>query len=115
MKRLLLGLFALLLLSGAGIAGWAYLDLRKAASHSKSGQYIVIPKGSSPSAITKKLVEEGIIRHEWPLLLYLKLSGAGSSLKAGEYDFASPITPLQAIEKLERGQRKLDHLTIIEG
>ena len=115
MKRLLLGLFALLLLSAAGIAGWVYLDLHKAASHSKSGEYVVIPKGSSPSAIIKKLVDEGIIKHEWPLLVYLKLSGAGSRLKAGEYDFASPITPLQAVEKLQRGQRKLDHLTIIEG
>ncbi|HET6862617.1 MAG TPA: endolytic transglycosylase MltG [Pyrinomonadaceae bacterium] len=115
MKRLLLGLFALLLLSGAGIAGWAYVDLHKATTHSKSGQYIVIPKGSSPSAITKRLVDDGIIRHEWPLLLYLKFSGAGSRLKAGEYDFDSPITPLQAVDKLQRGQRKLDHLTIIEG
>ena len=115
MKRLLLGLFALLLLSGAGIAGWAYIDLHKPISHAKSGQFIVIPKGSSPSAISKKLLDEGIIRHEWSLLLYLKLSGAGSRLKAGEYDFVTPITPLQVVEKLQRGQRKLDHLTVIEG
>jgi len=115
MKRLLLGLFALLLLSGAGIAGWTYLDLHRAINHSKSGQYITIPKGSSPSAIAKRLEADGIIQHEWPLLIYLKISGAGSRLKAGEYDFASPITPLQAVEKLQRGQRKLDHLTIIEG
>jgi len=61
MKRLLLGLFALLLLSGAGIAGWAYIDLHKPISHAKSGQFIVIPKGSSPSAITKKLDRKSVV------------------------------------------------------
>ena len=115
MKRLLLVLLALVLLLSAGIAAWGYRDLHKAINHSKAGQFIVIPKGSSPSTITKKLLDEGIIRHEWPVLAYLKLSGAGSKLKAGEYDFPSPITPLQALHKLERGERKLDHITIIEG
>jgi UPF0755 protein len=45
----------------------------------------------------------------------LKLTGKGSSFKAGEYDFPSPITPLAAIAKLERGEHRLTKLTIVEG
>jgi peptidoglycan lytic transglycosylase G len=36
-------------------------------------------------------------------------------LKAGEYEFPSPISPLQLIARMQRGERKLDRITIIEG
>ena len=96
-------------------AVWTYSNLHKPITHSKTGQYIDIPKGTSPSAIITKLAAEGIIQHEWPLKLYLKLTGKGSTLRAGEYDFPSPISPLGVLAKLQQGQRRLNRLTIIEG
>jgi len=115
MKKILLLLFALLLLLGAASGAWVYSDLHQPVTHTKSGQYVEIPKGSSPSAIIKKLSAEGIIKHEWPLKLYLKSTGKGASLRAGEYDFPSPITPLSVVAKLLQGQRRLNHITIPEG
>jgi UPF0755 protein len=56
-----------------------------------------------------------VVKREWPILLYLKLTGKGSTLKAGEYDFPSPISPLAALAKLQRGERRLTRLTLIEG
>ena len=56
-----------------------------------------------------------MLKHEWPLKLYLKGTGAGSTLKAGEYDFPSPISPLGVLAKLQQGQRRLNRITIIEG
>jgi UPF0755 protein len=103
------------IVAAAAVAAWAYSDLRKAVNHTKSGQYIEIPKGSSPAAIVRKLVAEGVVRHEWPLKLYLKFTGKGSTLKAGEYDFPTPISPLSVLSKLQQGQRRLTRLTIIEG
>jgi UPF0755 protein len=94
---------------------WIYRELRQPKTHSKSGQYIEIPRGSSPAFIIQKLAAEGVIKHEWPLKFYLKATGAGSSLKAGEYDFPSPISPLMVVAKLKQGQRRLNRLTIIEG
>lgn len=115
MKKFLLLLLVLLLLAGAASGAWVYSDLHKPVSHTKSGQYIEIPKGSSPSSIVKKLSAEGIIKHEWPLKLYLKSTGKGAALKAGEYDFPSPITPLSVVAKLLQGERRLNRLTIPEG
>jgi UPF0755 protein len=115
MKRLLLLIIVACIVAAAAVGVWAYSDLRKPANHAKSGQYIEIPKGSSPSAIVKKLVAEGVVKHEWPFKLYLKFSGKGSTLKAGEYDFPSPISPLGVLSKLQQGQRRLNRLTIIEG
>ena len=115
MKRLIILIIVVGVLAVAGAGAWTYSDLHKPISHNKTGQYIEIPKGSSPSAILKKLVAEGVLKNEWPLKLYMKGTGAGATLKAGEYDFPSPITPLGVLAKLQQGQRRLARLTIIEG
>ena len=115
MKKLLLLVLALIVLASAASGTWVYSDLRKPVSHARSGQYIEIPKGSSPSWIINKLLAEGIIKHEWPLKLYLKSTGKGATLKAGEYDFPSPISPLSVVAKLQQGQRRLNRITIPEG
>ena len=114
-RRIILLLFLLLLLGIAGIAFWAYRDLRTPISHNRSADYIEISRGSTPAQIISKLHSEGIIGREWPLLLFLKLTGAGARLKAGEYRFPSPISPLGALRKLEEGGQRLSRFTVIEG
>jgi UPF0755 protein len=115
MKKLILLVLAVILLAGAATGAWVYRDLHAPISHNKTGQYIDIPKGTSPSAIIKKLTAEGVLKHEWPLMLYLKSSGKGSTLRAGEYDFPSPISPLGVLARLQQGERRLNRITIIEG
>lgn len=115
MKKLILLVLTVILLAGAATGAWIYKDLHAPVIHNKTGQFIEIPKGTSPSAIIKKLTAEGVLKHEWPLKLYLKSSGKGSTLKAGEYDFPSPISPLGVLAKLQQGERRLNRLTIIEG
>lgn len=105
----------LLVIGCAGIAFWAYRELRTPVAHTKSADYIEIPRGSTPAQIISKLHAEGIIGREWPLLVYLKLSGAGARLKAGEYRFPSPISPLAALRQLEEGGQRLNRFTVIEG
>ena len=115
MKRLIILVILVALLAVAGTTAWTYSDLHKPVAHARTGQYIEIPKGSSPAAIVKKLVDEGVVKHELPLKIYLKSTGAGATLKAGEYDFPSPISPLGVLAKLQQGQRKLNRFTVIEG
>ena len=64
------------------------------------------PEDRPRQSIISKLTAEGVIKHEWPLKLYLKSTGAGATLKAGEYDFPSPISPLGVLAKLQQGQRR---------
>ncbi len=115
MKRLILLIILVGMLAAAAFGAWTYRDLHTPITHTKTGQYIEIPKGTSPGAIVSRLVAEGVIKHEWPLKFYLKSTGKGSTLKAGEYDFPSPISPLGVLAKLQQGQRRLNRLTIIEG
>jgi UPF0755 protein len=115
MKRILLILFLILLIVSAGTAAWVYRDLHTPIRHAKQGHYVEIPRGSSPSAVVNKLAAEGIIKHEWPLLLYLKLTSNASQLKAGDYDFPSPISPLSVFARLRTGEQRLIRMTVVEG
>jgi UPF0755 protein len=115
MKRILLIVFLLLLVIAGGATGWAYRDLHTPARHTKHGQYVEIPRGSSPTAVVNRLANEGIIKHRWPLTLYLKLTSQGADLKAGEYDFPSPISPVGVLTRLREGQQRMMRLTVIEG
>ncbi|MCS6875160.1 MAG: endolytic transglycosylase MltG [Pyrinomonadaceae bacterium] len=94
---------------------WIYTELNEPSAHDKSSQYVEIPKGAGTDKILDILVSEGILRSRYPVLIYLKLWGIEGKLKAGEYQFASPITPLQVISELEKGQEKIIKLTIPEG
>jgi UPF0755 protein len=114
-KRFLI-IITFILIVGAGAAVvWGYRDLRTPVHHAQSGQYIEITKGTSPSAVIKKLTAAGIIRNEQPVLMYLKFTGVGQRFKAGEYDFPSPITPYAVLAKLQTGEQRLIRLTVVEG
>jgi UPF0755 protein len=115
MKRILFAIILLILVAVSASALWAYRDLHTPIAHTKQGQYVEIPRGSSPAAVISKLADEGIIRHKWPLTFYLKLTSRGSQLKAGEYDFPSPISPLAVFARLREGEQRLLRLTVVEG
>jgi UPF0755 protein len=110
------GLLALIVvLTPALLGGWFYRELHLPIAHTKANDYIEIPRRSSPDAVVSKLVDEGVLTRKWPFLLYLRLTGSTGKLKAGEYRFPSPISPLGVIQKLEEGEQRLSRFTVIEG
>lgn len=113
--KILLFLFIFVVLVAGGLAFWIYKSMHAPHEHAKSNQYILIPKGSTPNEIISKLSSEGILANELPMQIYLRAMGDASKLKAGEYQFESPITPLQIIQELEKGEERLAKLTIPEG
>src|SRR5436305_2028147 len=114
-KRLLIAIILLLIIAPGAFALWLYREMRIPVSHTKSNDYIEIPRRSTPEGIVNKLVSEGVLRHKWPLLLYIKLTRSAKLLKAGEYRFPTPITPLGVLKKLEEGEQRLSRFTVIEG
>ncbi|HEV7798881.1 MAG TPA: endolytic transglycosylase MltG, partial [Pyrinomonadaceae bacterium] len=115
MKRILLAIALLVLISVSASALWVYRDLHTPVQHAKHGHYVEIPRGSSPTTVVNRLADEGIIKHKWPLTLYLKLTANGSQLKAGDYDFPSPISPLGVFARLREGEQRMLRLTVVEG
>ncbi|MFN2512877.1 MAG: endolytic transglycosylase MltG [Pyrinomonadaceae bacterium] len=115
MKRIFIVIILILIVGAVVTAMWGYRVLRTPVYHAHSGQYIEIPKGTSPAAVIKKLTSAGIIRHERPVLVYMKVTGVGQRFQAGEYDFPSPITPQAVLAKLQTGEQRLIRLTVVEG
>jgi len=114
-KRLILILLLVLIAVPAAFSIWLYRELHRPVSHSKANDYIEIPRRSTPESITSKLLTEGVLSRTWPLLFYIRLTGQAKLLKAGEYRFPSPITPLGVLKKLEEGEQRLSRFTVVEG
>ena len=114
-KRVIIFFLIIIILASAGSLLWLRRELQAPKLHSQSEQYIAIPKGSTPDEIINNLENLGVIRRGWLLRLYVRLSGSGQRLKAGEYRFPSPISPLGVLKKLEEGEQRLSRLTVIEG
>lgn len=111
-------LFIILLLTFLGVAGvsyWLYSSMTTPHQHDKAAQYIVIEKGTTPNQIITKLAAEGVLPSATAIQIYLRTFGDAGALKAGEYQFESPITPMQVLKELEKGEDRTTKLTIPEG
>lgn len=113
-RLVLIALFVLLALAGLAAFG-AYRELHTPVAHTQATQYVEIPRGSTPDEIVSRLDSLGVIRRGWLLRLYIRLTGVGPRLKAGEYRFPSPASPVGVLRKLEEGEQRLSRLTVLEG
>lgn len=113
--KVLIILFVLSVAAVGGVSYWLYSSLNQPHQHGKSNEFIQIQKGWSPTEIIDKLAAEGIIKSPMPTLIYLRTFGDASKLKAGDYQFNSPITPLQVLRELEKGEERTIKVTIPEG
>ncbi|MEK6320641.1 MAG: endolytic transglycosylase MltG [Acidobacteriota bacterium] len=113
--RRLTGLLFIVILAGGACALWVRKIVTASVEHSAADRIITIDQGAGTQAIVARLTEAGIVSHPLALKIYLRITGGGSNLKAGDYKFPSPISPLQAIEKIRRGEVYLERVTIPEG
>lgn len=113
--KILFVFFIISVVALGGVLYWLYSSLYAPVQHDKTNKYIEIPKGSTPNQIISKLAAEGIIKAETATQIYVRSFGEAEKLKAGEYQFASPITPLQVLKELEKGEERTTKLTIPEG
>jgi UPF0755 protein len=114
LRRIATLLLILLLALGVG-AFWIRRTATMPVTHDSADQIITIDQGAGTQGIVARLTDAGIVRHPLALKIYLRLTGRGGNLKAGDYKFASPISPMQAIEKVRRGEVFIERVTIPEG
>jgi len=118
MKRIVaivLILLVVVAIAAGGVTYWVFRSVNTPVQHAHGNDYINIEKGSTPKQIIEQLAAAGIIPSPTATMLYLRTAGDSSKLQAGEYQFASPITTLQVLKQLEKGQDLTTKLTIPEG
>ena len=119
MKRSVKRLFfvvALLLVVAGAAAGVIYSRVHEAyRGFTASEQFVDIPQGTGAGAIGARLADAGIVRDPLTFRAALWLSGRARELKAGEYRFDRPITSLEVIDRLARGDVYKRLITFREG
>ena len=113
--KIIVALVFLAVLAVAGLSFWVFRSVNAAIAHSKANDYIKIEKGSTPREIITRLAADGIISSETATNIYLRTVGDSSKLQAGEYQFPSPISAIQVLKQLEKGEERTTKLTFPEG
>jgi UPF0755 protein len=113
--KIILAIVLVAILAAAGFGYWVYSTVNSPHEHSRSNDYIKIEKGSTPRDIIARLAAEGIVADTTATMVYLRLFGDGSKLQAGEFQFPSPVTPLQVLKVLEKGEDRTVKFTVPEG
>jgi UPF0755 protein len=107
---------ALLVLGGVGAAAWGWRLLSEPHAGWTGTQTLVqIPKGASAGAMLDSLAGAGVLRRPRLVRAWLAVAGGSEALKAGEYRFDQPVTPLEVLAKLRRGAVVLHPVTLPEG
>jgi len=105
---------------GATLAGtllwglWLLADGTRPYLRSKAPTVVNIQRGTSVSEIARQLQDAGVIRSR-QTFLWLHYLWPADTLKAGEYAYNYPVSTLEVLRKLARGEASYDLLTIPEG
>ncbi|MCP3982382.1 MAG: endolytic transglycosylase MltG [bacterium] len=116
MRRAIIGIAVagVLALALAGLSYRAWLH-RPHASWDGGHVDVVLDSGLAAGAMFAELGAAGVVHRPQLLQLWIKLSGQSTSLRAGEYRFDTPASPLEIVERLKRGDVLLHAVTVPEG
>jgi UPF0755 protein len=119
MRRILLSLFTLTVLCALALAAAGYVLYTRAREpyrgYATPDVIVDVPRGAGPRTIGERLVDSGVVRDALTFRVALWLSGDARRLQAGEYRFDRPISAVDAIGKIARGEVLLIPLTFREG
>jgi UPF0755 protein len=78
-------------------------------------QFVTIEPGSGTRTIGQQLIDAGVIRDEATFRAAVWRSGRARGLQAGEFRFDRPMSPIEVIEKIARGDVYNRRITFPEG
>ena len=116
MKKLVGLLIVLFVAALAG--GGAYILYQRAYEPYQgyqSERILEIAPGAGTNAIGRSLISGGVVRDDLTFRVALWLSGSARRLQAGEYRFDRPMSALDVIGKIARGEVDLRPITFPEG
>ena len=108
-------LLAFVVIGIAAAAGYGVWYLGSPVAIGKYPVEVEIPRGAGFRAAVDQLEKSGVgvRRHEFELLA--RTLGKVRDIKAGSYEISQPVTPLQLLSKLTRGDVTQAEIRLIEG
>jgi UPF0755 protein len=105
---------AIAVLGAAVWFGWSDLHAPY-KGYTGTERFVTIRQGASSGEIGRVLADARVIKQPRLFRAALWWTGQGRNLKAGEYRFDHPVTPLDVVGVLARGEVYTQKLTIPEG
>ena len=106
-----LGIAILAIVAAAGWCGWRLTRPYQAFG---AETFVEFPRGTGSRAMAAALARAGVVRSRWDFLLARALSPA-RVLRAGEYRFHHPASPLEVFDRIARGDTFYYTLVVPEG
>jgi len=110
--KTVLALILLIVLAGAGYGAWYALS---PLSVSKLPVEVEVPRGTGFRAAVDQLERAGIAIHRREFELLARAWGRERDIKAGSYEIAAPLTPVELLDRLTRGDVAQAEVRLIEG
>jgi UPF0755 protein len=106
---------AVLLLAFVALRAWVFLQrLDEPLALTEARTLEVVP-GANFTRIVRELQAENILARGPDLLLYARMQGSASMIKAGEYELALGLTARGLLQKLVSGDVVYHQVRIVEG
>ncbi len=107
--------FVVLLLAAAALAGGATWWLNRPMDLSADSVELSIELGKSPREIAQAWVQAGVQVPADFLYQWFRWSGESRKIRAGSYEIARGVTPIELLDKMVRGDQTLAVVRLIEG
>ena len=111
MIRFLMILFLIVVLA-AGAAVWYLAGVPYAGFNKET--FVDIPPGTSTGTMARMLADAGVVRSELSFTV-ARAVNMGATLQAGEYKFDRPMSAIEVLRKIARGDIFYHELRIPEG
>jgi len=111
LKRLIIFLLA----GGLLAAGWITYQLNAPVQLPVVPYEFSIKQGSSLTSVANQLADAGVLDDARLFILLSRMKGLASAVKAGDYEFAEPITPLELLNRITKGDISQSEIKFIEG
>jgi UPF0755 protein len=110
LRTLLLAAIAVALAAGAWLAWFAGRPLPVAGPVD-----LAVRPGAGIASVARQLADAGVLAEPYTLRALARLAGRGGAIQAGTYRIDKPLTPMELLDKLARGDVLLVEVRFIEG
>lgn len=108
-----LTLLAILAATIAG--GWLYHFANRPLTLPRAPFDFTVRSGASVKSLSRQLADDGLLAESQSFWVLARLLGKSGAIQAGTYRLDKPLTPLELLDKLARGDVVLLEMLFVEG
>ncbi|MGZ5570285.1 MAG: endolytic transglycosylase MltG [Usitatibacter sp.] len=108
-------LLLLAFLGAALAAGWLYYFATRPLTLPRTPFEFTVRAGSGVKTLSRQLADEGLFLEGQSFWILARLLGKTGSIQAGTYRLDKPLTPVELLDKLARGDVVMLEMLFVEG